>query len=188
MLARLFLFSAKKVQGKRVSFLPTNGGGFCLETRPFSKPCQVSFTVSIMRLLDDFCQSLLYTIFMFSQNDTEVNKSTATKDIGTRIALIRKSKGLTQANLADRIGVSRLLISDYERGKVRIYADVLAKIAAALGVSADTLLKHKELQDTMYLPSLKIAKRMQAMEKLSDNKQKAILKTLDDLILANQDR
>ncbi len=40
----------------------------------------------------------------------------------------------------------------------------------------------------MYLPSLKIAKRMQAMEKLSDNKQKAILKTLDDLILANQDR
>ena len=70
----------------------------------------------------------------------------------------------------------------------RSSADVLAKIAAALGVSADTLLKHKELQDTMYLPSLKITKRMQAMEKLSDNKQKVILKTLDDLILANQDR
>jgi hypothetical protein len=37
-----------------------------------------------------------------------------------------------------------------------------------------------------YIPSLKISKRIKALEKLPEIKQKAILKTLDDLIRANQ--
>jgi transcriptional regulator with XRE-family HTH domain len=109
-----------------------------------------------------------------------------TKEIGARIASIRKGKGLTQAELADRVGISRLLISDYERGKVRLYADVLAKISAALGVSNDALLAATSDMNEDFMPTLKIAKRIKALEKLPDTKQKAILKTLDDLIRANQ--
>lgn len=110
----------------------------------------------------------------------------ATKEIGARIATIRKAKGLTQADIAERIGISRLLISDYERGKVRIYADILAKISTALGVSPDVLLAQKAYKNEGYIPNLKIAKRIKALEKLPEIKQKAILKTLDDLIRANQ--
>lgn len=134
-----------------------------------------------MRLLDDSCQLLLYTTFMISKTE-----AVDTKEIGIRIASIRKGKGLTQAALAARVGISRLLMSDYERGKVRLYADVLAKISSALGVSSDELLKSKLDTFEEYLPSLKIAKRLKALERLPELKQKAILKTLDDLIKANQ--
>ncbi|HOC28183.1 MAG TPA: helix-turn-helix transcriptional regulator [Treponemataceae bacterium] len=102
------------------------------------------------------------------------------------MASIRKGKGLTQADLANSIGVSRLLVSDYERGKVRLYADILAKISTALGVSSDDLLGSKKITHEEYIPSLKISKRIKALEKLPEIKQKAILKTLDDLIRANQ--
>ena len=122
---------------------------------------------------------------MKSELDATSITFTATKEIGARIATIRKGKGLTQADLAERIGISRLLISDYERGKVRIYADILAKISTALGVSFDTLLATKNGKNEDYIPNLKIAKRIMALEKLPEIKQKAILKTLDDLIRAN---
>jgi len=122
---------------------------------------------------------------MKSELDATSITFTATKEIGARIATIRKGKGLTQADLAERIGISRLLISDYERGKVRIYADILAKISTALGVSFDTLLATKNGKNEDYIPNLKIAKRIKALEKLPEIKQKAILKTLDDLIRAN---
>lgn len=123
---------------------------------------------------------------MKSEPDAASITFAATREIGARIATIRKGKGLTQADLAERIGISRLLISDYERGKVRIYADILAKISTALGVSFDTLLAAKSVQNEAYIPNLKIAKRMKALERLPEIKQKAILKTLDDLIRANQ--
>ena len=123
---------------------------------------------------------------MKSEQDAASITFAATKEIGARIATIRKGKGLTQADLAERIGISRLLISDYERGKVRIYADIIAKISTALGVSLDTLLAAKSVKNEDYIPNLKIAKRIKALEKLPEIKQKAILKTLDDLIRANQ--
>lgn len=139
-----------------------------------------------MRLLDDLCQQSLYTVYMKSEKDAESITFVATKEIGVRIATIRKGKGLTQADLAEKVGISRLLISDYERGKVRIYADILAKISTALGISSDTLLEVKNAKNEKYIPNLKIAKRLKALERLPEIKQKAILKTLDDLIRANQ--
>jgi len=40
-------------------------------------------------------------------------------NFGRRLAAIRKENALTQKQLAEKIGVSWRLISDYERGKAR---------------------------------------------------------------------
>jgi DNA-binding XRE family transcriptional regulator len=51
---------------------------------------------------------------------------------GHRLAEIRRGRGLTQRDVADRMGVSKGRVSQIERGKVA-GNDVLARYAAALG-------------------------------------------------------
>jgi len=52
--------------------------------------------------------------------------------IGHRLAEVRRARGLTQQQVADRMGVTKGRVSQIERGKVS-GQDVLARFAAALG-------------------------------------------------------
>jgi transcriptional regulator with XRE-family HTH domain len=56
--------------------------------------------------------------------------------IGTRVRNLRKSKKLTQPQLASQIGIDQSTLSDIERG-ASIRADVLLRLASALGVSPE---------------------------------------------------
>jgi transcriptional regulator with XRE-family HTH domain len=104
--------------------------------------------------------------------------------LGLRIAESRKIRGLSQAQLAERIGISRLLLSDYERGKVRVYADTLARIASALDVSPVQLLASASSKATDKVPSLRLMKRIQKIERLPLSQQKALLKYIDIFLKA----
>jgi transcriptional regulator with XRE-family HTH domain len=66
------------------------------------------------------------------------------KTIGERIARIRKQKGFTQKQLAEKMGLLNYLISDYERGRRRLYDEMVARFAIALDVSADYLIGLKD--------------------------------------------
>jgi transcriptional regulator with XRE-family HTH domain len=57
-----------------------------------------------------------------------------------RLRELREARQLTQKELADRIGVSDQQIYRYETGKSDPTAEVLARIAKELEVSADFLL------------------------------------------------
>lgn len=52
--------------------------------------------------------------------------------IGRRLAELRRSRGLTQAMVAERMGVTKGRVSQIERGQVS-GQDVLVRYAAALG-------------------------------------------------------
>ena len=52
--------------------------------------------------------------------------------VGTRLAEVRRSRGLTQQQVADRMGVTKGRVSQIEQGKIS-GQDVLARYAAALG-------------------------------------------------------
>lgn len=54
---------------------------------------------------------------------------------GDNLKKIRKEKGLTQQQLGDKLGCSKELISQYERGKLHPKTKTVANIAKALGVS-----------------------------------------------------
>lgn len=108
----------------------------------------------------------------------------ASDDIGRRLAKIRKSRGLTQVQLAERVGINQYLVSDYETGRLHLSDEMIIRLATALDTSADAILGLSG--SAIDTPSLKIVKRVKALEQLPDIKQKAILKTLDDLIRANQ--
>ncbi|MFV2086398.1 helix-turn-helix domain-containing protein [Micromonospora sp. LOL_021] len=52
--------------------------------------------------------------------------------VGHRLAEVRKARGLTQQQVADRIGVTKGRVSQIEQGKIS-GQDVVARYAAALG-------------------------------------------------------
>jgi transcriptional regulator with XRE-family HTH domain len=100
--------------------------------------------------------------------------------LGKRIAAYRKRLGLTQETLAQAIGVSRNVIADYEKDRVRIYSKMIAQLAVALRVTTDDLLGVSEQtshEDNVL--SLRFVKRIQAIQKLPETEQKAIIKFID---------
>jgi len=60
--------------------------------------------------------------------------------LGQRIGYLRRKKGLSQEELAERANLSREFISTIENNKMGLSVDSLVKIANSLGVSADDIL------------------------------------------------
>jgi len=59
--------------------------------------------------------------------------------MGEKIRLLRTMKGLSQENMADMVGISRLTYGEIERGKSEPTTDRLEKIAEVLGISTDDI-------------------------------------------------
>lgn len=62
------------------------------------------------------------------------------REFGTRLKQLRKEHGLTQLQVAERLWVSKALISAYESGSRYPSYDVLIKLATFYGVTTDFLL------------------------------------------------
>jgi transcriptional regulator with XRE-family HTH domain len=103
------------------------------------------------------------------------------ESIGERIARHRKAHGLTQVQLAKKMGLTRALISSYESGRLRLHAGLLARFALALNVSTDTLLGSKadKKEDGF---SLKVVRRMKKIDTLPTAQQKVLLSTIDNFL------
>ncbi len=71
----------------------------------------------------------------------EVLERTMEVTVGGRIAALRRAAGLSQADLAERTGVSRSAVAQWETDRAGQMRDNLARIAAALDVSVEVLLQ-----------------------------------------------
>ena len=65
--------------------------------------------------------------------------------IGENTRMYRERAGLTQANLAERVGVGTAFISRVERGQKRMRVETMMAVAEALNVSVDLLLYQKSM-------------------------------------------
>ena len=111
--------------------------------------------------------------------------------LGPRLARIRKERGFTQQQLAERSGLIQVLISDYEHEKLRLTAEMAVRFADILGVSTDELLrgKKKSVMSSRRQPSLKLLRRMEQIENLPPYRQRALLTTIDGFLASSaQDR
>ncbi|MBQ0009574.1 MAG: helix-turn-helix transcriptional regulator [Ruminococcus sp.] len=73
--------------------------------------------------------------------------------IGTRIAMIRKEKGLTQEELAERLGISAQAVSKWENDVSCPDISLFPELAKILGVTCDELLTGEaEKQDVKMVP------------------------------------
>lgn len=106
--------------------------------------------------------------------------------LGQRLARIRKERGLTQIAIAEATGLTQVLVSDYERGRIRLSAEMAVRFAEALGISTDELLRprKKAASAPASQPSLKLMRRMERIESLPLYRQRALLTTIDQFLAA----
>ena len=65
-------------------------------------------------------------------------------ELHERIAFVRKSAGLTQEQLGEKLGVTRQAVSKWESAQATPDAATIARLCSELGVSADFVLLGKE--------------------------------------------
>src|ERR1017187_4403409 len=82
---------------------------------------------------------------------------------GERLARIRKERGFTQKEMAEKTGLIQALVSDYERGKLRLNAETIIRFATALEVTTDDLLQPSGPPPARK-PSRKVLRRLEPIE------------------------
>ena len=104
--------------------------------------------------------------------------------LGERLARLRKERGYTQVELAEKIGTIQALISDYETDRLHLSAEMAIRFALALEVSLDELLHPKAIKPAPKKPSLKLLRRLKQIESLPAAQQTAVLRTIDAFVRA----
>ena len=95
-----------------------------------------------------------------------------------RLSIARKQKKVRQADLGKMVGTSGDIIGKYERGENTPSIDVAAKIADALGVTLDYLIKDGEYEQI----DESTLKRLKEVQKLSDENKAHVYALLDAFI------
>jgi len=112
------------------------------------------------------------------------------ESLGERLTRLRKDRGYTQVELAEKIGTIQEIVSNYERDRLRMHAEMVARFAQALGVSADALLGLKRINSpgrSQKLPK-RVVRRVEQIARLPSQDQRALLKTIDAFLRAQGQR
>jgi transcriptional regulator with XRE-family HTH domain len=104
----------------------------------------------------------------------------ATDTIGQRLARIRKASGLTQKELAARLGVTQSVVSDYEHDVLRLHGELIVELGEILGVSPNELLgKDAGDRATTARPPGRLVRKLQAIAQLPKRDQEALFRTIE---------
>ena len=95
-----------------------------------------------------------------------------------RLSYIRKQKKIKQADLGKLIGTSGDIIGKYERGENTPSIDVASKIAEALGVTLDYLVKDGEYEHV----DKETLNKLKEIQKLDEETRKHVFATIDAFI------
>ena len=102
------------------------------------------------------------------------------ESFGERIERFRKARGLTQEELAQKIGATQRVIAYYEGETEHLPANLLVPLARALRVSVDELLGLK--RDQIRSPEhAALWRRLKKAEALSKKDQRAVLHYIEAL-------
>lgn len=102
------------------------------------------------------------------------------KTIPKRLSEIRKRRGMKQADLAEKLGINQPLVSQYERGEIRLHGSLVAAFARALRVSSDEILGLKDIKhENGLLQDRRFLSRLHRLDALSRRDKQALLRTID---------
>jgi transcriptional regulator with XRE-family HTH domain len=108
------------------------------------------------------------------------------RSLGSHIAMTRKSRGMTQAELARAIGVSQQAVFAYELGERRVSVLILAKIAKVFAVPVEEMIgltKSARMPKGRLSPrAMRHAERLQGLTK---TQQRFVIRIIDVLESSN---
>lgn len=107
---------------------------------------------------------------------------------GQRLAAARKSKGLSQTELAARLKTTRGAIDYYERRATNPTLDVIQQVAEALAVPVTELLGTEPVPQARAKPGpvSQLERRFEQIRQLPRKRQQFILQFLDAMISAEK--
>jgi len=103
-------------------------------------------------------------------------------EIGNKIAVLRKEKGLSRDALGKTVGTSGAVIGRYERDEITPSVEIARKIADALDVSLDYLTG----STSFAIKDKKMLYRLELIEKIDKNQRATILEVVDSLLQSYQ--
>lgn len=113
-----------------------------------------------------------------------------TIEIANRLVKLRKEKGLSQEELADKLGLSRQAVSKWERAEASPDTDNLICLAKLYGVSLDDLLNTDDSIETIVEEQVKDESEQQTTDQEAGNSTKKTCsyeKKDDTIILTDND-
>ena len=104
-------------------------------------------------------------------------------NISERIQLLRKQKGLSQNELAEKVNISKAQMSRYISKNVQPPADILKNLADVLGVSVDFLLSGDTDQKAIEnLSHVEVLQQYKEVDNLPEEERKTIIKVISALL------
>ena len=104
------------------------------------------------------------------------------KALGAHIALLRKSRGMTQAELARSIGVSQQAVFAYELGERRVSVFILVKLAKVFAIAVEELMG---ISRPVRIPKRRLSPRAmrhaERLQALSKTQQRFVVRIIDIL-------
>jgi transcriptional regulator with XRE-family HTH domain len=130
--------------------------------------------------------SAFYILFMLRKKKKGPMPGTLYKNVqrtqlGTKIAALRHKRGLTQQDLGNIAGLSKRMVSYYERDSETIPANQIQKIAQALNVPIDELINYQP-DTNVFEVNRTFLKRLELAKTLAPKDQKIISDMIDSLI------
>lgn len=103
------------------------------------------------------------------------------RQLGARIAELRRTQNLTQAQLAEQLDLTQQTIASYEVGRRRVPVALLPALARALSVSAESLID-EQAPPTKRGPAPQIQEKIERLARLPKAQQKLVLQILDGVL------
>ena len=105
------------------------------------------------------------------------------RQLGARMAELRRDQELTQAQLGELVGVSQQQIASFEIGRRRVPVSLLAALATGLAVTVEELIGVPGRRPAGKRgPAPKLQQQLERISQLPKAKQKMVSEVLDSLL------
>jgi transcriptional regulator with XRE-family HTH domain len=96
--------------------------------------------------------------------------------LGEKIATLRKQKGWTQDQFAEKVGVHGRHVSRWETDKMKPSVKVLKKIAEVFEISVEELIKENGVRHV--IQDMELTKQLKRVEDLSEDDKEIVVKLI----------
>lgn len=104
------------------------------------------------------------------------------KQLGAKIASLRKEQQITQVQLAEILGISQQYMQAFEAGRRKVPSSMLPTLAEVLAVSVEELIGIAPINGKKRGPAPKLLKQVEQISQLPKSKQKFVMDMLDTVI------
>lgn len=121
--------------------------------------------------------AITHYLVMMTNNDNDFFKQ-----LGNKIARLRKEQQLTQVQLAQILGISQQYMQAFEAGRRKVPSSMLPVLADVFAVSVEEVIGIEPVNGKKRGPAPKLLRQIEQISQLPKSKQKFVSDMLDTVI------